>query len=89
MGVAFHQCPKHHPHQQLCCQVLARGQSTGFPVARFTHGHMAGLQERLGKCLSKLRAEPDAMGSEDYINLKVCMNARSNGLNMETPAIRY
>jgi len=43
----------------------------------------------LGECLSKLRAEPDAMGSEDYVNLKVCMNARSNGLNMETPAIRY
>jgi len=43
----------------------------------------------LGECLSKLRAEPDAMGSVDYVNLKVCMNARSNGLNMETLAIRY
>ncbi len=30
-----------------------------------------------------------APGSEEDVTLEVYMNARSNGLKMETPAIRY
>ncbi len=89
VDVACHQCHDYHAGQQFRGQVLSQGQSNGFPAYRYTEGHMVGLQERFTECLSKLRAEPYAPGSEEYIALEVFMNARSNGLKIETPAIRY
>jgi sulfur-oxidizing protein SoxA len=89
VDVACHQCHDYHAGQQFRGQVLTQGQSNGFPAYRFTEGHMVGLQERFTECLSKLRAEPFAPGSEEYIALEVFMSARSNGLKIETPAIRY
>jgi len=89
VDVACHQCHDYHAGQQFRGQVLTQGQSNGFPVYRFTEGQMVGLQERFTECLSKLRAEPFAPGSEEYMALEVFMNARSNGLKIETPAIRY
>jgi sulfur-oxidizing protein SoxA len=87
--VACHQCHDYHAGRQFRGQVLTQGQSNGFPAYRYTEGHMVGLQERFTECLSNLRAEPYAPGSEEYIALEVFMNARSNGLKIETPAIRY
>ena len=89
VDVACHQCHDYHAGQQFRGQVLTQGQSNGFPVYRFTEGQMVGLQERFTECLSKLRAEPYPLGSEEYIALEVFMSARSNGLTIETPAIRY
>jgi sulfur-oxidizing protein SoxA len=70
-------------------QVLSQGQTNGFPVYRFTEGQVTGLQERITQCLTKLRAEPFAADSPEYLNLEVYLSARSNGLRIETPAIRY
>ncbi len=89
VDVACHQCHDHHAGQQFRGQVLTQGQSNGFPAYRYTEGEMVGLQERFTECLSKLRAEPFAPGGEEYTALEVFMNARSNGLKIETPAIRY
>jgi sulfur-oxidizing protein SoxA len=89
VDVACHQCHDYHAGRQFRGQVLTQGQSNGFPAYRYTEGHMVGLQERFTECLSKLRAQPCAPGAEEYIALEVFMNARSNGLQIETPAIRY
>lgn len=89
VDVACHQCHDYYAGQQFRGQVLTQGQSNGFPAYRYTEGHMVGLQERFTECLSKLRAEPYAPASEEYVALEVFMNARSNGLKIETPAIRY
>lgn len=89
VDAACHQCHDYYAGRQFRGQALTQGQSNGFPVYRFTAGHMSGLQERFTECLSKLRAEPYPPGSEEYLNLEVYMSARSNGLTIETPAIRY
>lgn len=89
VDVACHQCHDYHAGRQFRGQVLTQGQSNGFPAYRFTEGHMVGLQERFTECLSNLRADPYPLGSEEYLNLEVYMSARSNGLKLETPAIRY
>jgi sulfur-oxidizing protein SoxA len=68
---------------------MTQGQSNGFPAYRFTTGKTVGLPERITECLTNLRARPYPAGSDEYLALEVYMGARSNGLKIETPAIRY
>jgi sulfur-oxidizing protein SoxA len=89
VDIACHQCHDYHAGQTFRGQKLTQGQSNGFPVYRFTSGQVVGLQERISECLTNLRAEPFPPGSEEYRNLEVYMSARSNGLKIETPGIRY
>jgi sulfur-oxidizing protein SoxA len=89
VDIACHQCHDYHAGQHFRGQMLSQGQSNGFPLYRYTEGHMVGLQERISECLTNLRAEPYAPGSPEYLEFEVYMSARSNGLKIETPAIRY
>ena len=89
VDIACHQCHDYHAGATFRGQKLTQGQSNGFPVYRFTEGNVVGVQERITECLTNLRAEPYELGSEEYINLEVYMSARSNGLKIETPGIRY
>jgi sulfur-oxidizing protein SoxA len=89
VDIACHQCHDYHAGQLFRGQVLSQGQSNGFPVYRFTEGQVTGLQERIRQCLTKLRAEPFAADSPESLDLEVYLSARSNGLRIETPAIRY
>jgi len=89
VDIACHQCHDYHAGQNFRGQVLTQGQTNGFPVYRFTEGQVVGLQERITQCLTNLRAEPYAIGSPQYLDLEIYMSARSNGLKIETPAVRY
>jgi sulfur-oxidizing protein SoxA len=89
VDIACHQCHDDHAGRMFRGQVLSQGQSNGFPVYRFTEGQVVGLQERITQCLTKLRAEPFAEDSPESLALEVYLSARSNGLPIETPAIRY
>jgi len=89
VDIACHQCHDYHAGQTFRGQVMTQGQSNGFPAYRFTTGQTVGLQERITECLTSLRAEPYPAGSDMYLRLEVYLSARSNGLKIETPAIRY
>lgn len=89
VDIACHQCHDYHAGQTFRGQKLSQGQSNGFPVYRFTEGQVVGLQERITQCLTNLRAEPFALDSKEYTALEVYMNARGNGLRIETPGMRY
>lgn len=89
VDIACHQCHDYYAGRTFRGQTLTQGQSNGFPVYRHTEGNVVGLQERISECLTNLRAEPYAPGSEEYLKLEVYMSARSNGLKIETPGIRY
>jgi sulfur-oxidizing protein SoxA len=89
VDIACHQCHDYHAGQTFRGQVMTQGQSNGFPAYRFTTGQTVGLPERITECLTNLRAKPYPAGSDEYLSLEVYMNARSNGLKIETPAIRY
>jgi sulfur-oxidizing protein SoxA len=89
VDIACHQCHVYHAGRTFRGQILSQGQSNGFPGYRYTAGKVVSTHERITGCLTNLRAEPYAIGSEEYINFEVYMNARSNGLKIETPGIRY
>ncbi len=89
VDIACHQCHDYHAGQTFRGQMLTQGQTNGFPVYRFTTGQTVGLPERITECLTSLRAEPFPADSPEYRDLEVYMSARSNGLKIETPGIRY
>ncbi len=89
VDIACHQCHDYHAGKHFRGQILTQGQTNGMPVYRLATGEIAGTHERISQCLTSLRAEPFAIGSPEYIDFEVYMNARGNGLKIETPAIRY
>ena len=89
LDMACAQCHERYVGARLRAQVLSQGQSNGFPVYRLANNRVNSLHERIRQCQNLLRAGFQKAGSDDYINLEVFMNARSNGLRIETPAIRY
>jgi sulfur-oxidizing protein SoxA len=89
VDIACRQCHEYHAGQLFRGQVLSQGQTNGFPVYRYTEGQITGLQQRIAQCLTKLRAEPFGEDSPEALDMEVYLSARSNGLRIETPAIRY
>ncbi len=89
VNMACNHCHEQHQGQMLRGQVLTQGQSNGFPEYRLASGRVTSLHRRFRECFVSFRAEPFEPGSEEYINLEVYVNARGNGLKIETPAVRY
>jgi sulfur-oxidizing protein SoxA len=89
MNMACHVCHDRHAGQRLRGQTLSQGQSNGFPEYRLGSGKMTSLHGRFEECFRSFRAEPFDRGSPEYINLELYLHARSNGLPIETPAVRY
>jgi sulfur-oxidizing protein SoxA len=89
VDIACHQCHDYHAGRTFRGQVLTQGQTNGFPAYRYTAGKTVSTPERITGCLTNLRAEPYAADSPEYVDLEVYMNARGNGLKIETPGIRY
>ncbi len=82
-------CHDQYAGQRLRGQILTQGQTNGFPEYRLGSGKMTSLHRRFEECFRSFRAEPFERGSPEYINLEVYLNARGNGLPIETPAVRY
>ena len=89
VDVACSHCHEMNVGQRLRSQVLSQGQTNGFPEYRLGSGRITSLHRRLTECFISFRATPFDKGSEEFINLEVFLNARGNGLKIETPAVRY
>ena len=61
----------------------------GFPAYRLDIGEITNLHQRIQQCLSLMRAEPFEAGSEEINLMGLYIMSRSNGLKIETPAVRY
>lgn len=82
-------CHVMYSGQRLRGQVLSQGHSNGFPEYRLGSGKVTSLHGRFSECFRSFRAEPFEAGSSEYIDLEIYLNARGNGLPIETPAVRY
>ena len=52
-------------------------------------GEITNLHQRIKQCLSLMRAEPFTADSDEINLLGLYIMSRSNGLAIETPAVRY
>lgn len=82
-------CHVFYPGQWIRGQRISQGQGNGFPAYRLDIGEMTNLEQRIQQCMTSMRAEPFAAGSDEIKQLGLYMMSRSNGLRIETPAVRY
>lgn len=82
-------CHTFYPGQMIRGQKISQGQGNGFPAYRLDIGEMTNLHQRIQQCLALMRAEPFDSESEEIHLLGLYIMSRSNGLGIETPAVRY
>ena len=89
IDMSCYHCHDLYPGQMIRGQKISQGQGNGFPAYRLATGEITNLRQRIQQCLSLLRAEPFATDSEEISLLGFYLMSRSNGLAIETPAVRY
>jgi L-cysteine S-thiosulfotransferase len=82
-------CHDLYPGQMIRGQKISEGQGNGFPAYRLESGETTSLQQRVRQCMTQMRAEPFESGAEELNLMELYIMSRSNGLKIETPAVRY
>ena len=89
IDISCHHCHDLYPGQMIRGQKISEGRGNGFPAYRLDIGEITTLHQRIQQCLTQMRAEPFASGSEELDLMGLYIMSRSNGLGIETPAVRY
>ena len=89
LDMACYHCHVQHQGQMLRGQRLSQGQANGFPEYRLGRGRITSLHQRLRECFISFRAKPFDAGSEEFKLLELYLMSRGNGLQIETPAVRF
>ncbi len=89
IDMACYHCHDLYPGQRIRGQTISEGQANGFPAYRLDTGEVTSLSQRIRQCLTLMRAEPFAADSKESRLLQLYIMSRSNGLAIETPAVRY
>lgn len=89
IDMSCYHCHDLYPGQMIRGQKISQGQGNGFPAYRLDTGEMTNLGMRIQQCMTLMRAEPFAIDSDEINMLQLYIMSRSNGLKIETPAVRY
>lgn len=82
------QCHDDNAGRRLAGSTIPQAHPTGYPIYRLEWQGMGSLQRRLRGCLSAVRAEPFAYGSDELTALELFLAQRAAGMPIETPAVR-
>ncbi len=82
------QCHDDRAGGRLGGAVIPPGNAAGYPTYRLEWQGLGPLQRRLRNCMTGVRAEPWAAGSDEMRSLEVYLAWRDRGLPLEAPAVR-
>jgi L-cysteine S-thiosulfotransferase len=88
LNLACNQCHEDHAGGMLRSDPLSGGYSNGFPLYRLAWQKAGSFDFRMEQCYAQVRATPEPFGSEELKKLQLYVAWRSNGLPVETPAVR-
>jgi sulfur-oxidizing protein SoxA len=88
LDLACAQCHDELAGSKLRGDIISQGQANGFPFYRLMWNSTASRHRMFVWCNSSIRAEPFALGSEEYLSLELYVAWRGRGLPMEAPAVR-
>lgn len=74
--------------KRLRGDTISQGHSNGFPAYRLEWQSLGSLHRRLRDCDIGVRAEPLPFGDDTYTAVEFYLAVRSQGLPLESPAIR-
>ena len=82
------QCHDDNAGRRLAGSTIPQAHPTGYPLYRLEWQAVGSLQRRLRHCMSGVRAEPYALGSDEFTALELFLKQRAIGMTIETPAVR-
>ena len=82
------QCHDDNAGRRLAGSTIPQAHPTGYPLYRLEWQAVGSLQRRLRHCMSGVRAEPFAFGSDELTVMELYLMQRAAGLTIETPAVR-
>jgi len=88
MNLSCQQCHTENWGKQLRGDTISQGHGNGFPAYRLEWQSVGSLHRRFRDCDMGVRAEPLPYGDDVYIALELYLASRSNGLPIESPAVR-
>jgi len=88
LNVACTHCHENNAGNQLRSDLLSEGRDNGFPLYRLKWQRPGSFDYRMEECYGQVRAQPEPYGSEELKKLQLYVAWRSNGLPVETPAVR-
>jgi L-cysteine S-thiosulfotransferase len=88
LNLSCAQCHDERAGLKLGASTIPQGQATGYPIYRLEWQGMGSLARRIRGCMTGVRAQPFAAGSEEMTALEVYLAYRAMGMPLETPAVR-
>jgi len=82
------QCHDQRAGRRLAGSTIPQAHPTAYPVYRLEWQGVGSLQRRLRQCMSGVRAEPYAFGSDELTALELYLMQRAAGMPIETPGVR-
>jgi sulfur-oxidizing protein SoxA len=82
------QCHDDNAGRRLAGALIPQAHPTGYPLYRLEWQGLGSLQRRLRNCMTGVRAEPYAYGSDEYTMIELYLKQRAAGMAMESPAVR-
>ncbi|MBA3597091.1 MAG: sulfur oxidation c-type cytochrome SoxA [Methylibium sp.] len=82
------QCHDANAGRRLGGSTIPPADTSGYPVYRLEWQALGSLQRRLRNCMSGVRAQPYEFGAQELIDLELHLNARAEGVAVETPGVR-
>ncbi len=82
------QCHDDNAGRRLAGALIPQAHPTGYPIYRLEWQGLGGLQRRLRNCMSGVRAEPYAHGSDEFTMIELYLKQRAAGMAVESPAVR-
>jgi L-cysteine S-thiosulfotransferase len=81
-------CHEQNYGEHLRGNQLSQGHTNGHPIY-FLGGSIDFVHVLFEFCNQRVRSEPYAYGSDEYVNLELYVAWRGQGLPVETPGVRY
>jgi len=88
LDLSCSQCHDDLVGERLRGDLISQGHVNGFPFYRIMWGSMGSRHRMFEWCNTSVRAEPYALGSQEYLELELYLAWRGSGLPIETPAVR-
>ena len=82
------QCHDDNAGRRLSGSTIVQAHPTAYPIYRLEWQGVGSLQRRLRQCMTGVRAEPFAYGSDELTALELYLNQRAAGMRIETPGVR-
>jgi sulfur-oxidizing protein SoxA len=82
------QCHNERYGQKFSGDTISQGHPLDYPAYNNRAARVISLHERFRLCNALARAEPQSLGSEDYVALELYLSWRSKNLPIEAPGVR-